>query len=132
MLRRGLATALPTLGAYLFMNATGGPQQASAAAFTGVVATQLAQTLDAGRVQGTLSPSVVKAVAASMALLVSGTIFPPVASFLGITSPSLLGWSVVGASSAVSVLMARAIFTLEGVSLPLVREPLPRPVFLTA
>jgi magnesium-transporting ATPase (P-type) len=113
VLRRGLATGLPSLAAYLLMHQLSGPTQASAVAFTGVVATQLAQTLDAGRVQGTISSSVVKAVAASVGLLVSSVSIPPLRNFLGLLSPSPLGWGVVAASSAAAVLLSRAITILD-------------------
>jgi calcium-translocating P-type ATPase len=113
VLRRALATSVPSLAAYLLMHQLAGPTQASAVAFTGVVATQLAQTLDAGRVQGTISSSVVKAVAASVGLLVSSVSLPPVRSFLGLLSPTPLGWGVVAASSAAAVLVSRAITILD-------------------
>jgi magnesium-transporting ATPase (P-type) len=109
VLRRGLATALPSLGAYLTMHALGGPAQASAAAFTSVVATQLAQTLDVGRVEGTLSPPVLKAVGGSAALLVSTVTLPLLRAPLGLVTPSLLGWGVIGASAAGAVLISRAV-----------------------
>jgi magnesium-transporting ATPase (P-type) len=112
--RRGLATALPSLGAYLFMQIVGGPAQASAVAFTSVVTTQLAQTLDAGRVQGMFSRSVLYAVGGSLALLVGTVSVPPVASALGLgTSPSLAGWGVVGASSVAAVAISRLIAELD-------------------
>jgi hypothetical protein len=95
------------------MHALQGPQQASAAAFTGVVATQLAQTLDAGRVQGAISGSVIKAVGVSVALLVSTVSLPPLRNFLGLISPTPLGWGVVGASSAAAVAISRVITALE-------------------
>jgi len=112
VLRRGLATCIPTLGAYLFMQSLGNPAQASAVAFTGVVATQLAQTLDAGRVQGAFSRSVINAVGASALILGSAVTIPPVRDFLGLLAPSPLGWGVVGVSSIASVLMSRAISEL--------------------
>ena len=48
VLRRGAATALPALAAYLLGRGSGGLEAAGAVAFGGVVANQLAQTLDAG------------------------------------------------------------------------------------
>jgi len=112
VLRRGLATGLPSLGAFLLMHRLSGPQQASAVAFTSVVATQLAQTLEVGRLEATLSKSVVGAVAGSLGLLVSAVTIPPLRNFLGLLSPSPLGWGVVGASSATAVLLSRAISLL--------------------
>ena len=60
--RRAVGTALPSLASFMLTHATAGPAQASAVAFTGVILTQLAQTLEAGQVEGRLSPSVAYAV----------------------------------------------------------------------
>jgi magnesium-transporting ATPase (P-type) len=109
VLRRAIATGVPSLGAYLTMQALSGPQQASAAAFTSVVATQLAQTLEVGRVEGLLSRSVVNAVGASVALLVGTVSLPPLRNAFGLISPSPLGWGVIGISSGAAVLLSRAI-----------------------
>jgi magnesium-transporting ATPase (P-type) len=107
--RRAVATGVPSLGAYLVMRALGGPEQASAAAFTSVVSTQLAQTLEVGRVEGLLSRSVVNAVGASVGLLVAAVTLPPVRNTFGLVSPSPLGWGVIGISSGAAVLISRAI-----------------------
>jgi magnesium-transporting ATPase (P-type) len=112
VLRRGLATAIPTLGSYLFMQSTGDPAQASAVAFASVVATQLAQTLDAGRVQGAISRSVIGAVGVSGAVLGAAITVPPLRDFLGLLTPSPLGWGVITVSAASAVLMSRAISEL--------------------
>jgi magnesium-transporting ATPase (P-type) len=109
VVRRGVATGVPSLGAYLLMHSIGGPQQASAAAFTSVVATQLAQTLEVGRVEGTLSRTVLGAVAGSAALLVSAVAIPPLRNLLGIVAPSLTGWGVTAAASAAAVALSRMI-----------------------
>jgi hypothetical protein len=101
------------VGGYLFMQAAGGPTQASAVAFTNVIATQLAQTLDAGLVEGRLSQSVVYAVGGSLALLVSAVTLPPLRDALGLLSPSPLGWGVIGISSAAAVVISRAVSLLE-------------------
>jgi calcium-translocating P-type ATPase len=113
VVRRSLATCLPTLGAYLFTQLQAGPQQASAVAFTGVVATQLAQTLDAGRVRGGLSGSVIGAVGASAALLASAVALPPIRNFLGLAMPTLAGWGTVGVAAAGAVAMSRLISTVS-------------------
>jgi cation-transporting P-type ATPase I len=109
VLRRGIATAVPTLTSYLLMQSMGGPVQASAVAFASVILTQLAQTLDAGRVEGTLSPSVSGAVGGSVALLLAALGIPPVRTFLGLTSPNLTGWGLAGCSSVAAVLLSRLI-----------------------
>ncbi len=111
--RRGVATGVPSLAAYLFTRALAGQQQASAVAFTSIVATQLAQTLEVGRVEGILSPSTRNAVAISFALLGATVTIPPLRSFLGLLAPSLFGWGVVGVSSAGAVLLSRTIAAVE-------------------
>jgi magnesium-transporting ATPase (P-type) len=113
VLRRGLATALPSLGAYLFMQGAGGPVQARSVAFAGVISTQLAQTLDAGRVQGIISSPVINAVAGAFGLLVSTLSIPPLRNGLGLVMPSLTGWGVVGVSSAAAVALNRLVAQLE-------------------
>jgi hypothetical protein len=52
-------------------------------------------------------------VGASLALLVGTVTVPGVNSFLGLLSPSLLGWGVVGASSAGAVAISRAIGAVQ-------------------
>jgi calcium-translocating P-type ATPase len=103
--RRAVATAVPSLGTYLLMHSMAGPAQASAVAFTGVVCTQLAQTLEVGRVEGGLSESVVYAVSASVALLAASVTLPPLRNFLGLITPNPLGCGLVtcGAAGAVAV-----------------------------
>jgi magnesium-transporting ATPase (P-type) len=112
VLRRGLATSIPTLASYLLMQNLSGPQQASAVAFGSVVATQLAQTLDAGRVQGFISRSVIQAVGASAVVLGSAMTIPPVRDFLGLVTPLPIGWGVIGGAAIIAVLMSRAISEL--------------------
>jgi calcium-translocating P-type ATPase len=122
VLRRALSTAVPSLTAYLLEHGRGGPDQASAVAFTSVIATQLAQTLDAGRVEGTLSRSVLAAVSASVGMLVSAVTVPPVRNLLGLLAPSPFGWGLVGASAGAAVLISQAV-ALAGRRAP----PLPGP-----
>jgi calcium-translocating P-type ATPase len=109
VLRRGIATGVPSLAAFLLMQGLGGPQQAGAVAFTTVVATQLAQTLEVGRVEGTLSRPVVGAVSTSFAILFGTVTFPPLRNMLGLQTPSLVGWGVIGASAASAVVLSRLI-----------------------
>jgi magnesium-transporting ATPase (P-type) len=109
VVRRGIATAVPSLAAYVVARFLSGPAQGSAVAFTGLVCTQLAQTLDAGRVEGTVSRSVAGAVAGSLGLLVGTVTVPPLRNFLGLISPTPLSWGIVGCSSIAAVLLNRAI-----------------------
>jgi hypothetical protein len=113
VLRRGLATGVPSLAAFLIMQTLSGPQQARAAAFTSVVATQLAQTLEVGRVEGTLSRPVVGAVGSSFAILFATVAFPPLRNLLALQTPSLLGWGVIGASAASAVVISRLFDALR-------------------
>jgi calcium-translocating P-type ATPase len=108
-LHRGLATGIPSLTAYLLAHASGGPLQAGAVGFASVITTQLAQTLDAGRVQGFLSPSVVGAVSGSLGLLATTYAIPPLRSLFNLTLPSVPSWGYVGAASAGAVVLSRAI-----------------------
>jgi calcium-translocating P-type ATPase len=109
VVRRGLATSIPTFGSYLFMQSLGNPVQANSVAFASVVATQLAQTLDVGWVQGTMSRSVRNAVGVSGAVLLSTLMLPGLRGFFGLMPPSLFGWGVVGVSSASAVVLSRLI-----------------------
>jgi magnesium-transporting ATPase (P-type) len=113
VVRRGLATALPSLGAFLLARGMGTPAQASAVAFTSVVVTQLAQTLDAGRVQGMFSRSVLYAVGGSLALLAGFVNLPPVTSALGLAAPGLAGWGLTAGSGAAAVVISRIIAELD-------------------
>jgi cation-transporting ATPase I len=108
ILRRGTATAAPTLAAYLLALRSGGLPEARTIAFASIVATQLAQTLDAGRAEGGLSRSVLGAVAGSAGLLVAALTVRPLRGFLGLATPGLLGWAFVGAGALVAVLLGRA------------------------
>jgi magnesium-transporting ATPase (P-type) len=112
VLRRGLATGLPSLAAYLLMQGLGRPLEAGSVAFTSVVATQLAQTLEVGRVEGTLSRQVVGAVAGSFTLLFGTVTLPPLRNLLGLQTPSPLGWSAIAVSAGSAVLISRAISKL--------------------
>jgi calcium-translocating P-type ATPase len=107
--RRGVATGIPSLAAFLAAHAIAGPIQGSAVGFTSIIATQLAQTLEAGQVEGALSQSVVGAVTASSALLLGILLLPPPRNFLGLVSPGLVGWGLVAASSVAAVALSRLI-----------------------
>ena len=107
ILRRGTATAAPALAAYIFSLRSGGLPQARTVAFASIVATQLAQTLDAGRAEGGLSRSVLGAVAGSAGMLVAALAVRPLRGFFGLAVPGPLGWTLVGAGAFVAVLLGR-------------------------
>jgi phosphoserine phosphatase len=114
VLRRGAATALPALAAHLLARSAG-LAGAGTVAFGGVVINQLAQTLDAGWVEGRPSGAVAGSVAASGGLLAATMLVPPVRQVLGIAAAGPLGWALIGASAAASVLLNRLLLP-EGVS----------------
>jgi magnesium-transporting ATPase (P-type) len=107
--RRGIATGLPSLTAFLLAHGVGGAVQGGAVGFTSIISTQLAQTLEAGRVEGTLSRSVVGAVTASAGLLLSVLLLPPLRNFLGLVAPNAVGWGLVGGASVSAVAISRLI-----------------------
>jgi magnesium-transporting ATPase (P-type) len=111
-LHRGLATMVPSMAAYLLAHQSGGPALAGSVGFASVITTQLAQTLDAGRVQGFLSPTVIGAVGGSLAFLATTFVIPPVRSVFGLTFPTAIGWGYVGAASVAATVLSRAIDTL--------------------
>jgi calcium-translocating P-type ATPase len=113
--RRGAATALPALATYLLASGGAAPAAAGTVAFGGVVANQLAQTLDAGWAEGRLSGSVAGAVGASGGLLAATLVLPPLRNLLDIAAPGPLGWALIGASAAASVLLNRLLLP-NGVS----------------
>jgi magnesium-transporting ATPase (P-type) len=106
--RRGAATALPALGAYLLTRRLAGVDQASSVAFGTIVSTQLSQTLDAGWAEGNLSNSVLGAVVASAGVLVSAMTLRPLRDLLRLTLPGPVGWSLMGAGSLAAVVLNRA------------------------
>jgi cation-transporting ATPase I len=109
VLRRGTATALPALAAYILARPALGAGGASSVAFASIVANQLSQTLEAGRVEGGLSRPVASAVAASAGLLVSTLALPPLRTLLGLTAPGLFGWALIGGSGLAAVALSHAL-----------------------
>jgi len=107
ILRRGAATAAPTLASYLLTLRSASQPQARTVAFASIVFTQLAQTLDAGRAEGGLSRSVLGAVAGSTGLLIAALTVHPLRNFLGLATPTLLGAVLVAAGALVAVLLGR-------------------------
>ncbi len=108
ILRRGIATSAPALAAYFLALRSGGLPAARTVAFASTATTQLAQTLDAGRVEGGLTRSVlVGAVAGSTGLLLSALTVRPLRDFLGLITPGPLGWTLIGAGALVAILIGR-------------------------
>ncbi len=109
VLRRGAATALPSLVAYGVALATAGLSQARTVAFASIVATQLAQTLDAGRSEGGLSRAVLGAVGASAAILVAALTVPTLQGFLSLASPLPAGWALILGAALLAVPLGRVL-----------------------
>src|SRR5205807_3970232 len=107
--RRGLATAAPALAAFLVAQRSGSVPRASSAAFGTVVATQLAQTLDAGWSEGNLSRSVLGAVAGSAGLLAGALTVRPLRDLLGLGLPTPIGWGLIGTGAVAAVALSRAL-----------------------
>ena len=107
VLRRGAATAVPALAAYVLAERS--RAQPQTVAFASIVSTQLAQTLDVGRLDGRISGSVAGAVAGTTALLALAVTLPSLQRFLGLAAPSPLAIVLVGGSAAAAVLLARTL-----------------------
>ncbi len=110
--QRGIATAVPSLVNYLIMLGTGALPEARAVAFASIVTTQLAQTLDAGRAEGTLTRPVLAAVAGSLAVLLSAFAIPPLRNFLQLVIPSPLGWALIGSGTLLAILLQHVLAAL--------------------
>jgi len=104
ILRRGAATAVPALGAYVI--ADGWRAQPQTVAFASIVSTQLAQTLELGRLDGRISGSVAGAVAGTTALLALSVMLPSLQGFFGLAAPSPAAIALVGGAAAGAVALA--------------------------
>ncbi len=109
VLRRGVATALPTLGAYLLARCTLSTGAAGSVAYMSVVATQLAQTIDLGRSEGRLTGPVLSAVGGSVGALAVTLAVPPARTFLGLAPPTAAGVMLAAAASGLAVVLARSL-----------------------
>ncbi len=105
---RSAATAGPSLAAYLLALRSGTPL-ARTIAYTTIITTQLAQTLDAGRTRGGRSRSVQGVVAGSAGLLAGTLAIQPVRKFLGLVPPTPFGWVLVGAATGTAVMLGRTL-----------------------
>jgi calcium-translocating P-type ATPase len=109
VLHRGALTAGPSLAAYALALGSGTLPQARAVAFGGIVATQLAQTLDAGRAEGTLTRGVLVAVGGSTGVLVGALTIPPLRDLLALAMPGPVGWSLIGGAALTALLFSRGV-----------------------
>jgi hypothetical protein len=113
---------------YLIMLGASTLPEARAVAFASIVGTQLAQTLDAGRAEGTLTKPVLAAVAGSTAVLLAAFAVPPLRQFLQLVVPSPLGWVLIGSGTLAAVVLHRLFAWLGETHSAL--TPLPAPARL--
>jgi cation-transporting ATPase I len=107
ILRRGAATAVPALGAYVLADRSGAQPQT--VAFASIVGTQLAQTLDVGRLDGRTSRSVTGAVGGTAALLALAVTLPPLQRFFGLAAPGMRALALILGAAGGAVGMGRAL-----------------------
>lgn len=105
VLKRGLATALPSLTAYLIALGSHSLPRARSVAFASIVLTQLAQTLLAGRVEGRLTRPVLGAVGSSLGVLLAAFSIPQVRRFLELVHLPLSFWLLVAGSTLAAPLL---------------------------
>jgi cation-transporting ATPase I len=104
IIRRGIATAAPALAAALAAPILGG--QAGTVAFGALIATQLAQTVQSGRVRDTLSVPVIAAVGASGGALALSLSLPPLRAFLQLPPPAPSSLLLIAASAPAAMALA--------------------------
>jgi magnesium-transporting ATPase (P-type) len=109
VLRRGVATALPTLAAFLWGQGTGSLERARALAFGTITVAELAQTLDVGWAEGRLSGSVLGAVSGSAAALAASLLVPGARTILGMAAPTPWGLGLVGLGGLSAVAINRLL-----------------------
>ncbi len=107
IVRRGLATSVPSLAAVLLTSSLGIP--ASGVAFGSIIVTQLAQTLQSGQLGGRPNAPVIGAVAGSGAVLGASLALPPLRRFLALPAPSAASLLLIAATGPAAVLLARVL-----------------------
>jgi magnesium-transporting ATPase (P-type) len=107
IIRRGIATAAPALLAVLAAPILGA--QAGTVAFGSIIVTQLAQTVQSGRVRDTLTAPVLGAVAGSVGVLAVALGAPPVRAFLQLAAPSASSLLLIAATAPAAMILATAL-----------------------
>lgn len=92
--------------------------------FATIVATQLAQTLDAARSRDGSNRTLIGSVAGSAGLLAAALFFPPARTLLDLALPNPLSLGLIAGSTLASVGMARG-FSASQVSLRPLTHPIP-------
>jgi cation-transporting P-type ATPase I len=109
VLRRGVATAVPSFVAYTVARRRGDPTRSGAVAFTTIVSGQLAQTLELGAGPEGRSRAVDIAVAGSAAFVAAAVALPPLQGFFGLATPGPLGLALCVGATVASVAISRAL-----------------------
>jgi cation-transporting ATPase I len=107
IIRRGIATAAPALLALFAAPLVGA--QATTVAFGSLIVTQLAQTVQSGRVRDTLSAPVIGAVAGSGAVLALSLTAPPLRAFLHLPPTTASSLLLIGATGPVAMTLASVL-----------------------
>src|SRR5947209_5592511 len=108
--RRGLATAPPSLAAFLLALGTGGLARARSVAFAGLVSAELTQTLVLGRAEGGHhTRAVLGAVAGSFGFLALTFVLPPLRGFLGLVALDPAAWMLVSAAGLAAGLLGGGV-----------------------
>lgn len=113
--RRAITSAVPAFISYIVMLGSSTLAEARAVAFSTIISTQLAQTLDVGRSEEGLTRSVLGAVAGSTAVLLATLLVPPLRNFLNLVTPGPLGWTLIGGWALGAVVLNRILALLRPV-----------------
>jgi cation-transporting ATPase I len=111
VLQRAAATIIPSLIAYILALPLG-PIQAQTVAFGAAIGSQLAQTVDSGRVESGLTKSVMGAVGSAFALLLASFFVPSLRALLTLAIPSAPAWLLILAASCLAPVVARTLSAL--------------------
>jgi magnesium-transporting ATPase (P-type) len=107
ILRRGAATAVPALGAFVL--AERAAVQPQTVAFASIVTTQLAQTLQVGRLDGGVSAPVARAVGSTTGLVALAVTLRPVRGFFGLAAPSAPAVALIAGASFAAAGLGRTL-----------------------
>ncbi|MGC9221896.1 MAG: HAD-IC family P-type ATPase [Solirubrobacteraceae bacterium] len=107
IIRHGIATAMPALGAVLLAPMLGA--QAPVVAFGAIVSTQLAQTLQLGSRERGYAPAVTRTVGATASVLVAVLSIGPLRRFLALPAPDVGSLALIAASGPASAFTIRAL-----------------------
>ena len=107
IIRRGIATGIPSFGAYVLASRAVGNAAGRSVAYVSIVTTQLAQTVDLGQAEGHLTGSVLGAVGGSLAVVATTLAVHGLRDFLGLAPPTMTGLLIAGGASLLAVVLGR-------------------------